>query len=55
MTVPYATASSGMKAREHIFMPFMLTADGRPLIERIAESNLLPAPEPPKVVQLTAS
>jgi hypothetical protein len=33
----------------------MLTADGRTLIERIAETNLLPAPEVPKVVQLGAT
>ena len=31
---------------------FMLTADGRPLIERIADSNLLPAPEEQKVGRL---
>jgi hypothetical protein len=34
-------------------MPHMLTADGRPLIERLADSNLLPPPEEQKVVQLT--
>jgi hypothetical protein len=37
---------------EAVFMPYMLTADGRPLIERLAESNLLPSPEVPKVVLL---
>ena len=31
---------------EAVFMPHMLTADGRPLIERLAETNLLPAPPP---------
>jgi hypothetical protein len=42
----------GVLSFEAVFMPFMLTADGRPLIERIADSNLLPAPEEQKVVQL---
>jgi hypothetical protein len=31
----------------------MLIADDRTVIERIKETNLLPAPEEPKVVQLT--
>jgi hypothetical protein len=44
---------TGVLSFEAVFMPFMLTADGRPLIERLAETNLLPAPEEPKVVQLT--
>jgi hypothetical protein len=43
---------TGILSFEAVFMPFMLTADGRPLIERLAESNLLPPPEEPKVVQL---
>jgi hypothetical protein len=43
----------GVLSFEAVFMPYMLTADGRPLIERLAETNLLPAPEEPKVVQLT--
>ncbi len=42
----------GILKFEAVFMAYMLTADGRPLIERIAETNLLPAPEQPKVVQL---
>ena len=29
---------------EAVFVPHMLTNDGRPVIERIMESNLLPAP-----------
>jgi hypothetical protein len=33
-----------------VFMPFMLTSDGRPLIERVSE--LLPKPDEPKVVQI---
>jgi hypothetical protein len=32
-------------------MPYMLTADGRPLIERVSE--LLPKPDEPKVVSLS--
>ena len=37
-------------------MPYMLTADGRTVLERIEETKMLPAPEAPKVVQLpTAS
>jgi hypothetical protein len=31
----------------------MLTSDGRTVIERMKEPNLLPAPDAPKVVQLT--
>jgi hypothetical protein len=43
---------TGILSFEAVFMPFMLTADGRPLIERLAETDLLPALEAPKVVQL---
>lgn len=43
---------TGVLSFEAVFMPYMLTADGRPLIERLADSNLLPAPQDPKVVQL---
>jgi hypothetical protein len=46
---------SGMLAFEEAFLPYMLTADGRTLAERIKETNLLPAPEQPKVVQLPSS
>jgi hypothetical protein len=42
----------GIHSFEAVFTPYMLTADGRPLIERLAESNLLPSPEEPKVVLL---
>jgi hypothetical protein len=41
---------SGLLSFEAVFMPYMLTADGRPLIERVAE--LLPKAEEPKVVAL---
>src|SRR5262245_38441868 len=43
---------TGILSFEAVFMPFMLTADGRPLIERLAESNLLPKPNDEKVVPL---
>jgi hypothetical protein len=41
---------TGILSFEAVFMPYMLTADGRPLIERVAD--LLPKPEEPKVVAL---
>ena len=40
----------GILSFEAVFMPFMLTADGRPLIERVSE--LLPKADEPRVVQL---
>jgi hypothetical protein len=40
----------GLLSFEAVFMPFMLTGDGRPLIERVGE--LLPKPDEPKVVSL---
>jgi hypothetical protein len=40
----------GILSFEAVFMPFMLTADGRPLIERVSE--LLPEADAPKVVAL---
>lgn len=43
---------TGILSLEAVFMPYMLTSDGRPLIERLAETNLLPAPTEQKVVQL---
>jgi hypothetical protein len=43
---------AGAHSFEVAFMPYMLTADGRTLAERIAELKLLPAPEPTKIVQL---
>jgi hypothetical protein len=35
---------SGILSFEAVFMPFMITVDGRPLIDRLAETNLLPPP-----------
>ena len=35
----------GILSFDAVFIPYMLTNDGRPLIERLAESNLLPKPE----------
>ena len=35
----------GMLSFEAVFMPYMLTSDGRPLIERIMQTDLLPPPE----------
>lgn len=43
----------GILSFEAVFMPYMVTADGRPLVERLAETNLLPPPSDPKVVNLT--
>jgi hypothetical protein len=40
----------GILSFEAVFLPFMLTHDGRPLIERVSE--LLPKPDEPKVVQI---
>lgn len=35
----------GMLSFEAVFMPYMLTNDGTPLIERLRSTDLLPAPE----------
>lgn len=35
----------GVLSFEAVFMPYMLTGDGRPLIERVQEAKLLPPPE----------
>ena len=43
---------TGILSFEAVFMPFMLTADGRPLIEPIKDQNLLPQPQEPKVVSI---
>jgi hypothetical protein len=40
----------GILSFEAVFMPFMITNDGRPVIERI--DNLLPEADAPKVVAL---
>jgi hypothetical protein len=37
---------------EAVFLPFMLTHDGRPLSERVGELELLPKPDAPKVMSL---
>ena len=34
----------GVLSFEAVFMPYMLTNDGRPLIERVQEAKMLPAP-----------
>jgi hypothetical protein len=47
---------TGILSFEAVFMPHMLTADGRTVLERIQETKMLPAPDEPKVVALpTAS
>jgi hypothetical protein len=42
----------GVLSFEAVFMPFMLTADGRPMLDRVIE--LLPKPDDQKVVALHA-
>jgi hypothetical protein len=42
----------GILGFEAVFMPYMLTNDGRPLIARLKETNMLPEPTPPKVVAI---
>jgi hypothetical protein len=42
----------GILSFEAVFMPYMITGDGRPLIERLAESGMIPEPENQKVVAL---
>ena len=37
----------GILSFEAVFMPHMLTNDGRPLIERLAEKGMLPSPASP--------
>ena len=34
----------GLMSFEAVFLPYMLTSDGRPLIERVEEAKLLPPP-----------
>lgn len=46
---------TGILSFEAVFMPYMLTTDGRPLIERVKESNMLPQHDAPKVVALPKS
>jgi hypothetical protein len=42
----------GILSFEAVFMPHMLTADGRPLLERLAETDLLPKPQDTKIMAL---
>jgi len=42
----------GILSFEAVFMPYMLTNDGRPLMERLKETEMLPKPADPKVVEL---
>lgn len=37
----------GILSFDAVFMPYMLTNDGRPLIERLSETNMLPPPSSP--------
>lgn len=46
---------TGILSFEAVFMPHMLTSDGRTLLERLPETNLLPKPEDGKVVSLPRS
>ena len=52
--VRIARAPRQCERRAEVFLPYMLTADARPLVERISETELLPKPEEPKVVKLHA-
>jgi hypothetical protein len=42
----------GILSFEAVFLPHMITSDGRPLIERLPETKLLPEPAPAKVVSI---
>ena len=44
----------GILSFEAVFMPYMLGSDGRPLIEHLAERDLLPKAQEQKVVALPA-
>jgi hypothetical protein len=44
---------TGILSFEAVFLPHMLTGDGRPLIERLPETKLLPESAPAKVVNIT--
>jgi len=43
---------TGILSFEAVFMPHMLTSNGRSLLERVQEQGLLPKPDAPKVVQM---
>jgi hypothetical protein len=45
---------TGILSFEAVFLPFMLTSDGRPVSERVEEMGLLRSPESQKVVSLPA-
>jgi hypothetical protein len=45
----------GILSFEAVFMPYMLTSDGRSLIERLGETDLLPKPDAAKIVSLPKS
>jgi hypothetical protein len=42
----------GILSIEAAFLPYMLTHDGRALIDRLAETEMLPKPSEPKVVTM---
>lgn len=44
----------GILSFEAVFMPYMLTADGRQLIERLKDDGVLPEPKDEKIVSLPA-
>lgn len=44
----------GILSFEAVFMPYMLTNDGRPLVERLSETDLLPPEKDAKVLSLPA-
>lgn len=44
----------GILSFEAVFMPFMITADGRPPMERMSDTDLIPQPQD-KVVALSGS
>lgn len=43
----------GILSFEAVFLPHMLTSDGRPLLERIQETDMLPKPSDAKVVAIS--
>lgn len=42
----------GILSFEAVFMPYMLTSDGRTVYDRIEETKILPSAEQPKIVQI---
>jgi hypothetical protein len=43
---------TGILPFEAVFLPYILTSDGRTVSERIEDIGLLPAPQGPKVVSI---